>query len=76
MTNKEKLREVFPNTLFLYQKDTKNRIVAILCSDEWLDSEYNEQKEEEEKIMKHYRQGREDERAIQKGELMQSFNPD
>lgn len=47
MTNKEKLREVFPNTLFLYQKDTKNRTVAILCSDEWLDAEYNEQKEEE-----------------------------
>lgn len=47
MTNKEKLREVFPNTIFLYQKDTKKRIVAILCSDEWLDAEY-EQKEEEE----------------------------
>ena len=46
MTNKEKLREVFPNTIFLYQKDTKSRIVAILCSDEWLDAEYNEQKEE------------------------------
>ena len=76
MTNKEKLREVFPNTIFLYQKDTKNRTVAILCADEWLDAEYNEQKEEEEQIMKHYRQGREDERAIQKGEIMQSFNPD
>ena len=41
MTNKEKLREVFPNTIFLYQKDTKNRTVAILCADEWLDAEYN-----------------------------------
>ena len=33
-------------------------------------------KNAEEEFMKHYRQGREDERAIQKGELMQSFNPD
>ena len=33
-------------------------------------------KDAEEEFMKHYRQGREDERAIQKGELMQSFNPD
>lgn len=33
-------------------------------------------KDAEEEFMKHYRQGREDERAIQKGELMQSFDPD
>lgn len=33
-------------------------------------------KDAEEEFMKHYRQGRKDERAIQKGELMQSFNPD
>lgn len=33
-------------------------------------------KDATEEFMKHYRQGREDERAIQKGELMQSFNPD
>lgn len=33
-------------------------------------------KDAEEEFMKHYRQGREDEKAIQKGELMQSFNPD
>lgn len=33
-------------------------------------------KDPEEEFMKHYRQGREDERAIQKGELMQSFIPD
>jgi hypothetical protein len=29
-----------------------------------------------EEFMKHYRQGRKDERAIQEGRLMQSFNPD
>lgn len=33
-------------------------------------------KDATEEFMKHYRQGREDERAIQKGELMQSFNQD
>lgn len=33
-------------------------------------------KELSEVVSEHYRQGREDERAIQKGELMQSFNPD
>lgn len=33
-------------------------------------------KDAEEEFMKHYRQGRKDERTIQKGELMQSFNPD
>ena len=27
-------------------------------------------------IMEHYRQGRADERAYQRGELMQTFNPD
>lgn len=33
-------------------------------------------KELSEVVMEHYRQGREDERLIQKGELMQSFDPD
>lgn len=33
-------------------------------------------KELSEVVMEHYRQGREDERRIQKGELMQSFDPD
>ena len=37
MTNREKLRDIFPNTIFLYQKD--------ICSDEWLDADYDEQKE-------------------------------
>lgn len=41
MTNKEKLSEVFPNTIFIYQKqDDKTR--AIMCSDEWLDDEYQD----------------------------------
>lgn len=33
-------------------------------------------KELSEVVMEHYRQGREDEKMIQKGELMQSFKPD
>ena len=33
-------------------------------------------KELSEVVMEHYRQGREDERLIQKGELLQSFDPD
>ena len=33
-------------------------------------------KELSEVVMEHYRQGREDERLFQKGELMQSFDPD
>lgn len=33
-------------------------------------------KELSEVVMEHYRQGRKDERLIQKGELMQSFDPD
>lgn len=79
MTNAEKLKLVFPNTLFLIQKDSRNRTVAIMISDEWLNAEYDNQEEERkiaEENMRHYRQGREDERALQKGELMQSFNPD
>ena len=33
-------------------------------------------KELSEVVSEHYRRGREDERLIQKGELMQSFDPD
>ena len=39
MTNGEKLREVFPNTIFIYQKED-DRTTALMCSDEWLKSEY------------------------------------
>ena len=50
MTNREKLKEIFPNTIFLYQKDIENRTIAIICSDEWLDADYDEQKEKGEEI--------------------------
>lgn len=43
MTNREKLREVFPKTIFIYQKQD-NKTCAIMCSDEWLDAEYTEVK--------------------------------
>ena len=46
MTNKEKLREVFPNTIFIFRKDDEG-INAIMCSDEWLDSEYTAPQGEE-----------------------------
>jgi predicted phosphohydrolase len=73
MTNREKLREMFPNTIFLYQKDTKNRTVAIICSDEWLDDDYDEQRKNEEKIRKEV-----DEimRRCCQGREKQSFDPD
>lgn len=41
MTNQEKLREVFPRTIFIYQKED-DRTCAIMCSDEWLNAEYTE----------------------------------
>lgn len=43
MTNREKLHEVFPKTIFIYQKQD-NKTCAIMCSDEWLDAEYTEVK--------------------------------
>lgn len=39
MTNIEKLRECFPNTIFIYRKEG-DRTTALMCSDEWLESEY------------------------------------
>lgn len=47
MTNREKLRETFPNTIFIFCKDDEGT-KAIMCSDDWLDSEYNPQVEESE----------------------------
>ena len=41
MTNGEKLKEMFPNTIFIYQKE-EDKTKAIVCSDEWLDMEYKE----------------------------------
>ena len=39
MTNREKLKEVFPYTIFIYRKED-DKTNAIMCTDEWLDSEY------------------------------------
>lgn len=41
MTNREKIREVFPHVIFIYQK-VDDKTNAIMCSDEWLDNEYIE----------------------------------
>lgn len=41
MTNREKLHEVFPRALFIYEKQD-DKTCAIMCSDEWLDAEYTE----------------------------------
>ena len=41
MTNEEKLREVFPKTIFIYRKED-DKTVAIQCSNEWLNAEYKE----------------------------------
>ena len=45
MTNREKLREVFPKTIFLEERSAEGKIKALICSDEWLDAEYKEPKE-------------------------------
>ena len=39
MTNEEKLREIFPKTIFIYRKKD-DKTTAIMCSDEWLNAEY------------------------------------
>lgn len=41
MTNEEKLREIFPKTIFIYRKKD-DKTTAIMCSDEWLSAEYKE----------------------------------
>lgn len=41
MTNKEKLRETFPHVIFIEEKEN-GRIKALVCSDEWLNAEYEE----------------------------------
>ena len=46
MTNREKLKEVFPYTIFIYRKED-DKTNAIMCTDEWLDSEYIEPQESE-----------------------------
>lgn len=47
MTNREKIREVFPHVIFIYQK-VDDKTNAIMCTDEWLDSEYIEPQESDE----------------------------
>lgn len=46
MTNREKLQEVFPRTIFIYRKEN-DKTNAIICTDEWLDSEYIEPQKSE-----------------------------
>lgn len=41
MTNLEKLRVIFPHTIFIFQK-REDKTEAIMCSNEWLEAEYNE----------------------------------
>lgn len=43
MTNHEKIKEVFPKTIFIFQKNANDETTAIMCSDEWLDAEYTEE---------------------------------
>lgn len=48
MTNEEKLKEIFPGTIFI-RLMKENKIQALVVSDEWLNAEYLEpQKESEE----------------------------
>ena len=54
MTNEEKLREVFPKTIFI-QKKEENKTTALMVSDEWLDSEYIDPNHEEVKIINNMR---------------------
>ena len=49
MTNEEKLKEVFPKTIFIYRKED-DKTVGIVCSDEWLESEYVEPQAESEEV--------------------------
>lgn len=41
MTNEEKLREVFPKTIFIQRKE-EDKTAALMVSDEWLEAEYIE----------------------------------
>lgn len=42
MTNLEKLRETFPETIFIFRKNGNDETVAIMCSDEWLQGDYDQ----------------------------------
>lgn len=47
MTNEEKLREVFPKTIFIQRKE-EDKTAALMVSDEWLKAEYIEPQAESE----------------------------
>ena len=42
MTNLEKLRETFPKTIFIFRKNGNDETAAIMCSDEWLQGDYDQ----------------------------------
>lgn len=42
MTNLEKLRETFPKTIFIFRKNGNDETVAIMCSDEWFQGDYDQ----------------------------------
>ncbi len=54
MTNEEKLREVFPKTMFI-QKKEEDKTTALMISDEWLESEYIDPSHKEVKIINNMR---------------------
>lgn len=54
MTNEEKLREVFPKTIFIQRKE-EDKTTALMVSDEWLESEYIDSSHEEVKIINNMR---------------------
>lgn len=49
MTNEEKLREVFPKTIFIQRKE-EDKTAALMVSDEWLEAEYIEPQTESEDV--------------------------
>lgn len=42
MTNGEKLKEVFPNTIFIKEMSPEGKMIGLVCSDGWWNEEYNE----------------------------------
>ena len=54
MTNEEKLREVFPKTIFIQRKE-EDKTAALMVSDEWLESEYIDPSHKEVKIINNMR---------------------
>lgn len=42
MTNEEKLKATFPKTIFIFRKNGNDETAAIMCSDEWLQGDYDQ----------------------------------